>query len=160
MTTRQGRCLADGAAQDEPVDQRHLARTLLLPAARDYADLVAAGLEAARKASEMTPDHRLAPVERVLIAYRTGDYEEAWSLLETTSPDNNGDRTRMLLLLRAMTAFQLGKIDEAIAALEEARPMVEAALDTIRSGDIRPWSHVYFVHQAFFAEAEELIKGE
>ena len=149
------------ANSDQAVDLRHLARTLLLPAARDDAELVTAGIEAARKASEMTPDHRLAPVERILIAYRLGNYAEAWSMLESTPPHKNKDRAHMLLLLRAKTAYQLGDVDEAEAALSAVRPMIEGTMNEIGAGRFTAWLHVNFVHRAFLNEARELIeRGE
>ncbi len=141
-----------------PDDQaRIMCRILLLPGSREDPDLVDAGVSLARRAIELDPTDMNTSVERALVAYRLGNYADAWSLIEAAPETEDPDTARMLLLLRAMTAAQRGDRREALSALEAVRPVIKRREAEIGRGNINASWHVNVIHRLFLSEAEDLM---
>lgn len=94
-----------------------------------------------------------AHITEAWVDNRLGRNEEAWAALEAAPPQHN-NRTRMLLLLRALTAQRLGKSERARRSLQEVISLIEEALATIANADGNVWWYLNLMHRLLLEEAQ------
>jgi tetratricopeptide (TPR) repeat protein len=158
-----GQILQRFGKTDDVMDAERTAKVCsLTPLAVGDAGVVTALAEFAVKGTEGHDYYRYFSVARGLVAYRAGRYDEALDWLERIPPKADGTHwDAMSLSILAMTNHRLGRPEEAVVALLDAKAIISAKMPDGSTGsrfDASDW-HDWLHCQILFREAEKLLNA-
>ncbi|WP_193213237.1 serine/threonine-protein kinase [Luteolibacter marinus] len=135
-----------------PNDLRMIGYLLLYPTARRNPGLVEEGCRALRQGLAFQGSERSKTISYALIAYREGNFDEAWKLLSPPLEVVHELDRCMIFFLRGMAAARLGKPAEAKRDIARGRQLLYDPKYDARAGDNLDDAYL------FLREAEELLE--
>jgi WD40 repeat protein/serine/threonine protein kinase/tetratricopeptide (TPR) repeat protein len=151
-----------GQTGDPLIALRVARNCLLTPDLADEAKRVMQLADRTVSGTEAHSEYGLFLQTKGLAEYRAGRYEQAVDWLRKSQP-HLGDRIcgkSVTTFFLAMAYYQLGRADEARAALAQAHKWVEQDLGTLDTIVVSGAWHARFICQIVSREAEALINGK